>query len=204
MTVAPRTPYALSLALLTALSLTACLEDDPVVIDEPPVVVVDDEEDDLTDELHLDGPNVSAPTLAAGVHRFGARFSESVLLDYDGRELTGIRVVLGVEPEYLDLLVYEGGDAQPLEFVAEILVDDPVASRDFVEYALAEPLVIDADRPLWLVAEVELAIAQQSIGCDAEGSGVTDGDWLWSGDAWRPFSERTGADVNWNIRGVIR
>lgn len=195
-----RLPLYLLFSLLASLSFMAC-EDDPIDFEPPPEppVVVDD-------ELRLDGENLTGPTLNQGVHRFGVRFSESELLDYDGRELTGIRVFVGARPEYLDLLVYSGGDDNPntANLVGEILTELPDDLRRFVEYEFENPIAISAEEPLWLVAEVELDGRQQSIGCDA-GPRVAGGDWLWSNDRWEPFAERVpGESVNWNIRGVVR
>ena len=198
MTAAPRTPYALLLALLAALTLTACIEDDPIDIEEPPVPAAT--------ELRKDGDNFTAPRLPAGVHRFAVRFSESELRAFEGRELTGVSLFVapGATPEYLDIRVYRGGDVVPGTEVAFAGEDQPRDFGEFIAYAFEEPVVIDAEAPLWIEAEVEIATAQQTIGCDAPGSGVQGGDWLWSEDRWLPFSERTPERINWNLRGLLR
>ena len=81
--------------------------------------------------------------------------------------------------------------------------NNPTDLGQFITYRFDEPVVIDAEEPLWIEAEVEIATAQQTIGCDAPGSLVVGGDWLWSEDRWAPFSERTSERVNWNIRGIV-
>ena len=196
-----RLPLYLVFALLGALSFTACIEDDPIVIDEPPTPPPVEEF-----ELRVDGDNFTAPQLPAGVHRFAVRFSERQLLDFDGRELVGMSVFMapGATPEYLDLRVFGQGDAQPEDELALVTVDNlPRDLGRFIEYTFEEPVVIDAESPLWLEAEVRLPTSQQTIGCDRPGSGVAGGDWLWSEDRWLPFSERTSENVNWNIRGIV-
>ena len=196
MTAALRTPYALLLALFAVLSFAACIEDDPIEFEEPPVTNVET-------ELRLDGPNLTGPILAAGVHRFGVRFSEDELEGYGGRDLIGVKVFVGVQPEYLDLIAYAGGDQAPGRELGVILAEVN-RTGDFLEYTFEEPIRIDAAEPLWLVAEVELPQRQQSIGCDA-GPRVAGGDWLWSGDEWLPFGERVpGESINWNLRGLVR
>jgi len=79
-----------------------------------------------------------------------------------------------------------------------------VAAGGFFDYTLDNALPIDASTTLWLVAEVELAEDQQSIGCDANGSGVDGGDFLFSpGSGWGTFGDETGESINWNIRGIV-
>lgn len=188
-------------AFVTALSSTACIEDDPISFDEPPLPPTATQ-----DELRLDGDNFTAPRLGAGVHRFAVRFAEGDLIDFDGRELVGMAIFLapGATPDYLELRVFAGGEGQPGRELA--VFDAPVPSQlgRFVEYGFDEPIVIGSDEALWLEAEVDLPTAQQTIGCDEPGSGVEGGDWLWSEDRWEPFSERTPENVNWNIRGIVR
>ncbi len=167
------------------------------------------EDDDLDDnrvtELRLDQPNATGPILEAGQHRFAVRFTEADLDEYDGKELIGFRVFVGQAPARLDLLAYDEGEVMPFNQIGALTAGQPIQDGGFFDYEFARPLIIDADKPLWLVAEVELDQRQQSIGCDAQGSGVFGGDWLWSEDSWRPFGDRNpGESVNWNIRGLVR
>ena len=200
MTTLSRLPLFLLSSVLAALSVTACVEDDPIDFDDPPEPPV------VVNELSKDGDNFTAPRLPAGIHRYAVRFSESELLDFDGRELTGISIYVHptAEPDYIDVLVRSGGDTQPGREVAIAGEDTPTDLGQFITYTFDEPVVIDAGAPLWLEAEVRTATAQQTIGCDA-GPRVPGGDWLWSEDRYLPFSERApGESVNWNIRGVLR
>ncbi len=159
--------------------------------------------EDNSTELRHDAGNVSGPILDAGLHRFAVRFSESELRSYAGRELTGIRIFIGRAPQSMELLVYEGGDQQPGTDIDLIRAASPIPSGGFYDYEFAQPLPINVDKPLWIVAEVELSSAQQSIGCDA-GPAKRGGDWLWSEDSYVPYSERTPESVNWNIRGIVK
>ncbi|MFK8056031.1 MAG: hypothetical protein AB8F78_07935 [Saprospiraceae bacterium] len=172
-------------------TFVACEEDEPIG-------------NDLS-ILRLDGDNASGPVRAAGTHRFAVRFSESRLAEYDGLNLTGVRIFVGQSPFRLEISAHEGGEILPggtgeRRLVASGVVPD----GGFFDYTFDSPLSIDASQSLWLVAEVELAEDQQSIGCDANGSGVDGGDWLFSpGTGWGTFLDETGESVNWNIRGII-
>ena len=200
MTTLARLPLYLLFSLLATLSFTACVEDDPIDFDDPPEPPV------VVNELSKDGDNFTAPRLPPGQHRFAVRFSESELLDFDGRELTGVSIFVapGATPEYIDVRVLQGGDTQPGREVTIAGEDTPRDLGQFITYTFDEPVAIDAEEPLWLEAEVQIATAQQTIGCDA-GPRVPGGDWLWSEDRYLPFAERApGESVNWNIRGVLR
>ena len=188
--------YLLLLLLTLALGFTACDDDD---------LGTDDLQEQFS-ELRLDGDNFTGPVLEAGQHRFGVRFTEEDLRRFDGDELVGFRIFIGEAPAAMTLIVYDNGVNSPRSELDIINAGvNGVNSPGFYDYEFARPLIIDDAQPLWLVAEVELDRRQQSIGCDAPGSGVPGGDWLWSEDEWLPFSQRIpGEDVNWNIRGIVR
>ena len=188
----PRLALSLGFAAVSLFTFAACEDDDDLDDFNPPAA----------NELRHDGPNDRGPRLPAGLHRFGVRFSESELADYAGRNLTGIRVFIGQAPESLEFIVYQGGDEAPGFDVDIIRAGSPVPSGGFFDYEFVQPLPIDADQPLWIVAEVMLPEDQQSIGCDA-GPAEFGGDWLWSEDGWETFRSRTGESVNWNLRGIV-
>ncbi len=181
----------LSLLLVALFTFSACQDDDT------------DFDDNRVTELKLDKPNASGPILAAGQHRFAVRFTESDLRAVNGKELVGFRVFVGRAPASLELIAYDEGEVVPFNEIGALRAASPIASGGFFDYEFARPLVINADKPLWLVAEVTLDQQQQSIGCDA-GPAVFGGDWLWSEDSWQTYRERTRESVNWNIRGLVR
>lgn len=188
-----RQPWMLILLLAFVLPvMSSCEDDDPI--------------DASPNELRLDGPNLTGPILDAGTHRFGVRFSQTELQPFDGRELTGIRIFIGSSMRSLYMSANQGGDRVPGMELEAVQAATPIpGSPAFYDYEFVRPVIIDASQPLWLMAEVELERSQQSIGCDA-GPAVPGGDWLWSGDRWLDYRERTGGreSVNWNIRGILR
>lgn len=172
------------------------------------------EDDDLIDEpiggsnltvLRLDQDNFSGPIRPEGTTSFGVRFSEARLADFDGRNLTGVRLFIGQAPLSLRISAHEGGELAPAGDGERIVASrGAVPDGGFFDYTFIDPLEIDASQALWLVAEVELAADQQSVGCDAPNSGVDGGDFiLIPNTGWTTFEEETGENVNWNIRGLV-
>lgn len=185
--------FPLFLFVLAISTFVACEDDDLIV--EPAGLTV----------LQLDGANVSAPLRPEGMNRFGVRFSESRLTDFDGDNLVGVRLFLDRAPQTLEITVHEGGDLAPAgDGERRIAARGTLSTGSFVDYEFIDPLPIDANQPLWLVAEVELAEDQQSVGCDAEGTGVDGGDFIFAPNTgWVTFESLTGVSVNWNIRGLV-
>lgn len=184
--------FPLFLFVVSITGFVACEEDDAPL--EPGRAI-----------LQLDGDNVSGPLRDGGTHRFAVRFDENRLTNFDGRNLTGIRVFIGQAPQGLELSAHVGGTSIPAGTGERRLgITGTIQSGGFFDYTFPDPLVIDASQPLWLVAEVELEGRQASIGCDANGNGVDGGDVLFSpGVGWTTFSDETGENVNWNIRGLV-
>lgn len=176
------------LLVFTALSLVACQDDDDL--------------QGAGNVLNLDGPNVTGPILEAGTHRFAVQFYEEDLDPFAGQSLGGLRIFVGQAPASMRLSVYRGGEASPSREVTALNVTSFGQVRRFIDYRLPDLVPIDPGTFLWVEAEVELLEAQQSIGCD-DGPAIEGGDWLWSGDRYIPYIERTGESVNWNIRGLV-
>lgn len=170
---------------LCALALVACEDDDAPV----------------ENVLALDGPNLTGPILAAGTHRFAVQFFPEDLDPFAGQNLVTARIFVGQAPESMRISVHTGGTTAPGIEEASLNVSSFGNVGRFIDYDIG-PVAIDPNDFLWIVAEVELAQSQQSIGCDA-GPAVEGGDWLWSGDRYEPYVDRTSESVNWNIRGVV-
>ena len=166
------------------------------------LVACEDDDAPVEDVLSLDGPNLTGPILAAGTHRFAVQFFPEDLDPFAGRNLATARVFVGRAPESMRVSVHEGGTTAPGIELTALNVTSFGATQRFVDYRLPDLVEIDPNDFLWIVAEVELAEDQQSIGCDA-GPAVEGGDWLWSGDRYEPYVDRTSESVNWNIRGVV-
>lgn len=165
------------------------------------LVACEDDDAPAEDILSLDGPNLTGPILEAGTHRFAVQFYPEDLEPFEGQNLATARIFVGQAPESMRISVHAGGTTAPGIELAALNVGNFGTTRRFIDYDIG-PVPIVADDFLWIVAEVELAQNQQSIGCDA-GPAVEGGDWLWSSDRYLPYTERTTESVNWNIRGVV-
>lgn len=165
-------------------------------------VACEDDDAPAEDILALDGPNLTGPILEAGTHRFAVQFNPEDLDPFAGQNLESARIFIGRAPTSMRISVHAGGTSAPGVELTALSVTSFGNTQRFIDYRLPDLVPIVPDDVLWIVAEVELAEDQQSIGCDA-GPAVEGGDWLWSGDRYIPYSERTPESVNWNIRGVI-
>ncbi len=159
------------------------------------------------DVLSYDGPNDTSPIRPDGRHEFAAQFTSATTQQYQGRFLESVRYFVTEEAAELIVKVYDAGSVSSpgmLLYEAD-LTRSQVAGR-YNEHRLTDPIEITG-ADLWISVSVDLAGVQQSIGCDAEGSGRGGGDWLFfEGDGqWLTFRQRTNgqARVNWNIQGVL-
>lgn len=162
--------------------------------------------DDLAENLlSYDGPNASGPILAAGYHEAAVQFTSNITGPRTGRQLLRVTYFMGAKPQQAQLYVYGEGTpsfpGQPPLYTADIT--DEITPLRWSTHTLSTPVDIDGD-DLWIAIGLTHASEQRSIGCDA-GPGETGGDWLFqsSDGQWTPFQQRTGEDINWNIRGEL-
>lgn len=168
-----------------------------------------DDSQDGTITLNHDGDNAAAPDLPGQrIFESAARFSAIQMASYIGDELIEIEVYINDVPSSCELFVYtsNGGNTPTNEVYSSGNIVSSLNSRTFNTHILSEPLVLDAE-DLWIGVRYFQNGNQRTIGCDAEGSRVVDGDWHYdSTDGnWLPFVQRTGGaiNINWNIRGVV-
>ncbi|MEM1321291.1 MAG: hypothetical protein AAGG75_13635 [Bacteroidota bacterium] len=169
----------------------------------------DDDEPRFSDGvLRYDGPNASGPSLNAGGYEAAARFPADVtsLEVFTGRRLTQVQWFMGFVPEECQVKIYgNGADDQPGSLLYEANVLSSVTAGQFTTHTLTTPIDLTGE-DLWISIAFRHGTTMQSIGCDAQNSGVTNGDWLFSGNdaRWLPWTTRTnGVDrINWNIRGI--
>lgn len=157
--------------------------------------------------LSYDGPNETSPIRPDGLHEFAAQFTSDLTMPFQGRQLEMVRFFLTQEVDELRVRIYgEGTGSTPGNLLYEFDLTNRQTAGTFNEHRLSDPVDITGD-DLWISMAVRLGGVQQSIGCDAEGSGQAGGDWLFfEGDnQWLTFRQRTNgqASVNWNIQGVV-
>ncbi len=168
-----------------------------------------DDAEDGTITLNHDGDNVAAPSLPGQrIFESAARFPALQMANYVGDELIEIEFFISDIPASCELFVYtsNGGNVPTNEVYSSGNIVNSVNSRTFNTHVLSEPLVLDAE-DLWLGVRYFQNNEQNTMGCDAEGSRVVNGDWLYdSTDGnWLPLVQRTNGilNINWNIRGVV-
>ena len=168
----------------------------------------DDAEDGII-TLNYDGANVTAPELPSQrIFESAARFPALQMADYIGDELIEIEFFIRDIPASCELFVYtsNGGNVPTNEVYSSGNIINTVNSGTFNTHVLPEPLVLDAE-DLWIGVRYNQNNSQRTVGCDAEGSRVLNGDWLYDSTdgSWLPLVERTNGalNINWNIRGIV-
>jgi len=170
----------------------------------------DDTQRDGTITLRYDGDNVAAPNLPGQrIFESAVRFPSLQMANYIGDELIEIEFYINDIPASCELFVYtsNGGTVPTNEVYSSGDILDSVNARTFNTYVLSEPLVLDVE-DLWIGVRYFQNGNQNTMGCDAEGSRVPNGDWHYDSTVnnWETFRDRTGGsiNINWNIRGVVK
>lgn len=164
----------------------------------------DDDSPSLPTTLQYDGENVTGPILPAGEYEAAVRFPSSLLADYVGRNLEGISFFLGDRPAGVIVRIYGDNSVDtPGDLLFEADVTNGVGVPNWNQLPLSDPIEITGD-DIWISILFIHDQNQQSIGCDA-GPNTFNGDWLFqdSDNEWRTFRDRTGENINWNIRAEV-
>ena len=166
----------------------------------------DPEPDPDPNILRLDGDNFSAPIFPANVsHETAMQFPATMVDPYVGRSLNSVEVFIGDIPDFMEIRVYEEGNANnPGDLLLSQEVQVSGENGRFKTFALSNPPTIP-EGDLWISVVVESSFEGQIIGCDP-GPAVSGGDWYVEGSGpFRTFRSFTQGEVNinWNIRGVV-
>jgi hypothetical protein len=166
----------------------------------------DDDDDNFNPEttLNLDGPNATAPFLLPGTYEAAARFGANETARFTGKKLTEVAFFIANIPSMCVVRIYDEGTAgEPGRLLYTATVSGSLRAFSWNRHQLRRPLDISGD-DIWISIGLVHTQSQQSIGCDA-GPSNGPGDWLFqeSDNAWRTFRERSGENINWNIRGIV-
>lgn len=154
--------------------------------------------------LKYDNENTSGPLLEPGEHELAVRFPASTLAELVGKKLTEVQVFVGELPQACVIKIYsQGNSSSPGALILQSDVRNSAEFPKWNNFKITPGIEITGE-DLWVSVYVELAVKQQSIGCDS-GPRKTNGDWLFSGSDhdWLTYQERTGESINWNIRAVV-
>ena len=170
------------------------------------LVSCEKDEDPITElELHLDGPNQSAPFFDPGTYEAAARFTANYTREYEGKNLEAVEFYLAELPDQCEVRIYDIGSAtEPgdLLYSAEIT---NLGSNAWNKHTLNTPLELSGD-DLWISIKVTTDERSNIMGCDP-GPANSNGDWTFSSEdnAWQTYRDRTNniVNINWNIRGDV-
>jgi hypothetical protein len=180
--------------VLAALLIAGCGDDDPAGPPETPDLII----------LNHDGDHEASPFLDGGSWEAAAYFPLERMAPLADGELREVVVYINSLPSAATVRVYgEGANGEPGAVLYEASVTGRLTAGSWNVHALTEPLAISG-HGLWIAIAFSHADRQATIGCDP-GPAVENGDWTYSGadEAWRTLRERTGVNINWNIRGGI-
>lgn len=155
-------------------------------------------------QLHYDSANVTSPFLVAATYEAAARFPSAETAAVDEGALTEVRFYVASAPASCRVKIY--GANAPDSPGTELYSADVTASivpNSWNSHELQNSVAI-TNQDLWISIEFTHAAGQSTIGCDG-GPADADGNWLFASTdlSWITFQQRAGADINWNIRGIV-
>lgn len=153
--------------------------------------------------LNYDGSNNTAPELAEGFFESGALFPAGFDGNDEGNELYKIDFFIKDTPQSAEIRVYlDGRNEDNLVYSAPVLSN--INRDDWNGHELSTPVILDG-KDLFVSLNYSQQENRQTLGCDS-GPSKTNGNWHFDSttNEWRPFLDITGADINWNIRALVR
>lgn len=177
-----------------SLLITSCGSDDGVFIPA--------EGDNV---LYYDGANFTGPNLEAAEYEAAAYFPASITSNYTGKRIIEVQWFMGLVPADCDIKIYSGSSGNApgdLLYTANISLNS-ISTPAWNTHIIPTGIEITGEA-LWISVALLHNNQQQSIGCDS-GPADGNGDWLFSSsdNSWQTFSQRTGENINWNIRGIV-
>lgn len=159
------------------------------------------DKDDGPTTINYDGANVTAPVLAPGEHEAAAFFPASIMQNHTGKVVSEITYYMNLPPDVTKLKIYRNGPGNlPGDVIYEVN-ENNVTEADWNSHKPARDIEIDG-QGIWVSVAMTTSISSQYIGCDAEGNGQENGDWLFlsTDNQWIEYHDREPVDINWNIR----
>ena len=165
----------------------------------------DDDGRDLEFSLSHDGDNDNSPILPEDTYEAASQFSANQMAAFQGQRLTEVGYYMYNAPLSTTLKIYGPGEEanRPGEVLYEGRLTGSITNDAWSIHTLSTPVPITGEE-LWISIRMQHNRDLQSIGCD-RGPAASGGDWLFqeSDGVWRSFRQRTGENINWNIRGIV-
>lgn len=190
--------------MLMALVAIACNKDD----DEPETPQTQNFAPSVGEGLiglHYDDFNTDAPQMEPGTYEKGARFTQSQLTSVTDGRLVQIQYFMVEKPTTAQLRVYKSGSGSdgPADMVYSENVLPEMQRNSWNVHTLSDSVFIDSET-LWITMRYQISSTGKYLGCDP-GPANANGDWIFelAEQNWERFIDRTGTNINWNIRGVV-
>jgi len=154
--------------------------------------------------MHFDGANANAPLLPPGDVEVAAQFGKDAMNFYQGKRIDGIQFFIIGVPEVSRMLLYgKGNGDQPGPIIYQQDITEELDPNGWNYITLTQPIDMPSEE-LWISLQLPNVGNIQVIGCDA-GPAQEGGDWMYeqSDGEWRTFRERSGDNINWNIRASV-
>lgn len=154
--------------------------------------------------LSYDGANNTAPELPASTYESGAMFPTSFAGNDAGNELYAVELYIEEIPNTAELRVYLNGRTDD-ELVYSKSILREIGSRDWITHTLDAPVTLDGS-DLWVTLRYDQQGNVRVLGCDSGPEESLNSNWHYDAadNEWVPFNDRVNADINWNIRALVR
>jgi hypothetical protein len=154
--------------------------------------------------LNYDGNYFDGPSLFAGNYKAAVKFDAAIMASYINGEITEMWFYILQKPYTFKVSIYEsngGGNPDSLLFRKSVL--GTLVENSWNQYVFDKPIKITG-KEIWAALEFQTSVEQKIFGCDA-GPAANNGDFLWdeTDSLWSTYRQRTGENVNWNIRLAI-
>ena len=140
--------------------------------------------------INYDGENLTGPTFPAGTYVTAARFPSMMTSEYEGQELQAVDVYVLQQPSSARIVVYRGGDSNTNP--GNVISSQSIESLELNSWNrinLNNAVNIDGSE-IWIGLEFSVDANSQIIGCDA-GPRDENGDYLFIGsnNLWATFNQ---------------
>jgi len=154
--------------------------------------------------LKYDGANNTAPQLPASTYESGIMFPGSFDGNDAGNELFAIELFIEQIPNTAELRVYLNNNSDDALVYSKSILRE-MNTKDWMTHNLDTPVVLDGT-DLWITLRYEQDEDVQVVGCDSGPEESINSNWHYdaSDNEWISFNERVSADINWNIRALVR
>ncbi len=156
------------------------------------------------DTIHYDGPNnndaIGLPT--GGTYEAAIRITPTELAGYDGWQIKSVIFYhYEAATHSCAAKIYEGGTPTS---PGALIIREPCSTSDtgWHRIDLANPVLLDTCKDIWVSVEVTHAAGEYPIGIDAGPAVAGKGDWINSTGTWEELLDYD-LNYNFNVRALV-